>query len=198
MDQPQKRTLTKMEQVKRAALELFAAHGVEKVSMDEIAARANVSKMTIYKYFGGKEELHAEVVRFFIDQTLGAIEDVLNSDMDFLEKLKFILLTQVQSPQIASISDYARILESDTQTAQDIGERLEHRVKALSVRFFEEGQRQGYIDENLSFEALFLYSQVFQAGFRAKSRELEVVFAEDRHTFEQLLNLYFYSVLKRR
>ena len=42
------------ERIKKTALELFKDHGVEQISMDTIAEQADVSKVTIYKYFQSK------------------------------------------------------------------------------------------------------------------------------------------------
>jgi AcrR family transcriptional regulator len=46
-----------------AALHVFAEHGIAAAKLEEIAARAGVSKGTIYLYFESKEELFREVVR---------------------------------------------------------------------------------------------------------------------------------------
>lgn len=40
-----------------AAKRMFTAHGFERVSMDQIAAEAGVSKLTVYSHFGDKEAL---------------------------------------------------------------------------------------------------------------------------------------------
>ena len=43
--------------VERAAVELFATHGVEGVSIGEIAAAAGVSQGALYRHYRGKEDL---------------------------------------------------------------------------------------------------------------------------------------------
>ncbi|MDR2096373.1 MAG: TetR/AcrR family transcriptional regulator [Treponema sp.] len=47
--------------IMRCAKELILQHGVEKVSMIEIAEKAELSKATLYLYFPGKEALFEEI-----------------------------------------------------------------------------------------------------------------------------------------
>jgi AcrR family transcriptional regulator len=47
------------------ALELVGRHGLAELSMDELAARAGVSRATLYRLVPGKEALFAELVRHF-------------------------------------------------------------------------------------------------------------------------------------
>jgi TetR/AcrR family transcriptional repressor of mexJK operon len=46
----------------RGAKAVFLASGFEGANMDEVAARADVSKMTVYRHFGSKEDLFAGVI----------------------------------------------------------------------------------------------------------------------------------------
>ncbi len=48
-----------------AALDLVGRHGLAELSMDELAARAGVSRATLYRLFPGKAALFAELVRRF-------------------------------------------------------------------------------------------------------------------------------------
>lgn len=50
------------EQLITVSRELFAAKGFEGTSVEEIAARAEVSKPVVYEHFGGKEGAYAAVV----------------------------------------------------------------------------------------------------------------------------------------
>src|SRR6266481_6665338 len=51
-------------QIIAAAIRLFSEHGIEAVTVDQIAAAADVGKGTIYNYFQTKEDI---VVAFMID-----------------------------------------------------------------------------------------------------------------------------------
>src|ERR1051326_8499598 len=54
--------LDKRAAIMRAAKELFSRHGLSGVSMEAIAKRADVSKLTLYSHFRDKEELFQTAV----------------------------------------------------------------------------------------------------------------------------------------
>lgn len=53
-----------------AAKQLFAEHGMDGVSMDQIAQAAGVSKLTVYSHFGDKDGLLGAVVRAHCEQEM--------------------------------------------------------------------------------------------------------------------------------
>lgn len=57
---PTTRGLSKRQAILDAAAELFADEGYARASIDAIAARAGVSKPTVYSHFGNKEQLFRE------------------------------------------------------------------------------------------------------------------------------------------
>jgi len=187
-----------IDRIKKTALELFTTYGVEKVRMDEIAAKADVSKVTIYKYFHSKEELHREIIDLYIDEILTATEKVLDSDLDFVEKLKFTLAAKLNSPEMADSPALFELLEKNGygQIGRGGQDGLENRIKEIMFGFYEQGKREGYIEENLPFELLYLYSEIVEAGFKAKSAELKPILA-DPEAFDQLLHIYYFGVFRR-
>jgi AcrR family transcriptional regulator len=58
-----RRPETRPQQIIEAALEVFGEQGLANARLQDIAARAGVSKGTIYLYFPNKEELFREVIR---------------------------------------------------------------------------------------------------------------------------------------
>ncbi|WP_260867639.1 TetR/AcrR family transcriptional regulator [Streptomyces sp. SAJ15] len=64
------RAARKRAAIVRAARKEFLRQGFG-VGMDQIAAEANVSKVTVYNHFSGKEELFIEVVGDALEEALG-------------------------------------------------------------------------------------------------------------------------------
>jgi len=65
--------LSKRNAILEAAKRLFLIEGYDGVSMDQIAAEAGVSKLTVYSHFGDKETLFAAAVRAHCEQHLPAL-----------------------------------------------------------------------------------------------------------------------------
>jgi AcrR family transcriptional regulator len=63
-----------------AAKSHFYAHGLERASVDAIAAEAGVSKMTVYSNFGSKEGLFEAVVRERTERVIGGAAAVQTLD----------------------------------------------------------------------------------------------------------------------
>ena len=62
------------EQLIEIARALFAQRGFDGTSIEEIAARAEVSKPVVYEHFGGKEGLYAVVVDREVRSLLGMMQ----------------------------------------------------------------------------------------------------------------------------
>ena len=190
MDKRQHRTLKKLENIRKAALELFTAHGFDKVSMDEIAEKANVSKVTIYKYFPSKDNLYSEVINLWIDETLSDVEAVLNSDMDFFSKLRFMLTAQTASDSLAGFDTLYQVWENEEARSG-----IQQRLNRLMKTFYDEGQQKGLIHETLSFETLLLYAEVFRTGIKATFLDNHITM--DPQVIDALYDVFFFGIIKR-
>ncbi len=77
--------MSKKDIVIEIARDLFSKYGYKKVSMDEVAKGAGVTKKTIYTYFKDKESMF----KYFIDEELQIMKDELEklekSDLSFAE-----------------------------------------------------------------------------------------------------------------
>jgi AcrR family transcriptional regulator len=97
---------------------LFAERGFEGTSVEEIAAKAGVSKPVVYEHFGGKEGLYAVVVDREMQQLLDLVTGALTGGhpRELLEQAAFALLDYIEQS-----TDGFRILVRDSPVAQSTG-----------------------------------------------------------------------------
>ncbi|MDF9877563.1 TetR/AcrR family transcriptional regulator [Cellulosimicrobium cellulans] len=107
------------EQLLTVSRRLFAEKGFEGTSVEEIAARAEVSKPVVYEHFGGKEGIYAVVV----DREVQALTAALSGALDegghpkvLLERTALALLSYIEASE-----DGFRILVRDSPVAQATG-----------------------------------------------------------------------------
>jgi TetR/AcrR family transcriptional repressor of mexJK operon len=81
------RSARKRATILAAGRELFLSHGYQGTSVDQIAASAEVSKQTVYKHFGDKQELLLAIVNEALDSTVTPFLDRIAklADTDDLE-----------------------------------------------------------------------------------------------------------------
>ena len=105
------------EQLIEIACELFAERGFEGTSVEEIAARAGVSKPVVYEHFGGKEGAYAVVVDRETRTLHSAIRNALTTpgagSRELLERGAMALLEYIER-----CPDGFRILSRDSSTGQ--------------------------------------------------------------------------------
>ncbi|MBU0984776.1 MAG: TetR/AcrR family transcriptional regulator [candidate division Zixibacteria bacterium] len=87
--------MDKREHILRAAQVLFAQFGLKKVTTDDIAREASVSKATIYKHFHNKSEIFDEVVGTESRELLDAIKAAVDAEPTVVGKFKAHLLTRM-------------------------------------------------------------------------------------------------------
>ncbi|MDP2014551.1 MAG: TetR/AcrR family transcriptional regulator [Actinomycetota bacterium] len=109
------------EQLITIARRLFAAKGFESVSVEEIAAKADVSKPVVYEHFGGKEGLYAVIVDREMNDLLLTISEALNPTVDTPMNARILLERAAMAlfDYIEADPDGFRILVRDAPTMRE-------------------------------------------------------------------------------
>lgn len=74
-----------------AALDCFAERGFAATRLEDVAARAGVTKGTAYLYFKSKEELFKAVVRAFVVPTIEHIESAVEQPGSAMEQIERVV-----------------------------------------------------------------------------------------------------------
>jgi AcrR family transcriptional regulator len=111
MDQPsptrwRRRKEARPDEILAAALASFAERGFAATRLEDVAARAGVSKGTVYLYFNGKEQLFEAVVRARLLPNLERLEALLATfegpSASLLERL-LLTMAEVVGSQLGAI-----------------------------------------------------------------------------------------------
>ena len=97
------------------ARELFVKHGFLKITMDDIASCAGISKKTIYRDFDNKDQLVNTCIAEEIDQTHLHIAIVLASDIGYAEKWDYSIRLITRRSHEAAPVFYRDILSRPEQ-----------------------------------------------------------------------------------
>ena len=116
----------KKEQIIIAARNLFTKYGYKKVSMDEIAREANVSKKTVYAYFKDKEELFKYFIFEELDKMRNAVKTIENKKLPFLEMVHETIYT------VLKYKKENNFLSTITKEAEDLkNQKIIEAIKIL-------------------------------------------------------------------
>jgi AcrR family transcriptional regulator len=165
------------------AEELFWKYGYIGVSVDQIAAEAGISKMTVYKHFPSKEHLLMEALKNNTVYHTDIIMEKINQEYHSFEKIEWLY------SYIMQISDiFPGILARDIMDRPNIVEKIaafkQEKVIKIWRHILEDGIVKGeirpldvdFVSNFLMFLPNFLMKQEFYTDERMRNKMLENLF----------------------
>lgn len=131
-----------------AALDLFVERGYAATRLEDVAARAGVSKGTLYLYFENKEELFKAVVRENMVPVLGEAESILDhyegSTVNLFRELVMGWWQRIGDTKLSGITKLM-VAESSNfpEVAKFYHDEVISRGNAMIMRMLERGIARG-------------------------------------------------------
>ena len=193
MNQYQKTTEKKKQAIIQAALQLFKEKGFKETSIKSIAEVAEVSPVSIYNYFGSKDNLVALCVNDLFEEITQQAEDILNSNLDFKTKLDhaFALCQEKMSQQI---SDYFQDkMVEDSVFSTLLTKAITAKKGDIYRAYIHLGKAEGLIAEDLSTELILNVMDALNGmgNQLAHSDNLET-------EVEQIHQIFLYGILGKK
>jgi len=157
----EKRRHDKQRAIKQAALELFDRFGFDKVTVTEIAEKAHVSKVSIYNFFGSKDNLRRLIIKDLLDESTARIRALIEKEADFIDKIEEYLQIRTWYFGKYSLRFFFDAVESDSELRRYLND-FNASSKKLVLRFIEEGKRSGVFSRAASSAAIEIYIDMVQ------------------------------------
>jgi AcrR family transcriptional regulator len=179
--------MKKRSKILNTTIKLFVEKDIKKVTMDDIAARANVSKMTVYKYFLNKESLYETVGKEVLDSCYDALTRQYETPDTAVHKM--IGCTSVLVDFIAK--GHLALCHKLSDLNEDVGGHLAHfntDVKKIMISLIKEGKKGALIRKDISNECIYHYINMgmyyFQHNAEYRNKMIyEPSFREEYMTF---------------
>ena len=155
------------ESIMNAAIELFQAHGFKKVSINEIADKADVSPVSIYNHFESKRGLINAVLKKILEGIYEKQKSILTADVPYWQKMQNLLNAKMNAAYEFQGEHFQTELYGDPEIQEFIGQLIATKIYKLVSDFFDEGKAEGYINPEISQESIMLFIEVFQKGWSA-------------------------------
>jgi TetR/AcrR family transcriptional regulator, mexJK operon transcriptional repressor len=132
----QRRSARKRRAIIDAATTTFLSRGYLGTSMDEIAARAQVSKQTVYKHFADKQSLFTEIVTATVDEISDPVYDEVvqladSGDLEAdLRDLARRLVARVMQPRLLELR---RLVIAETGRFPELGRAFYERGPGRTI-----------------------------------------------------------------
>ncbi|MGE6259993.1 TetR/AcrR family transcriptional regulator [Heyndrickxia sporothermodurans] len=155
--------LIRKEQIKKAALKVFAHHGIVRAKMNMIATEAGISQGLTYRYFNSKEELFTILVKEALVESESAIDNISQLPGTPMERIKTLTKRMLEEDH-----KYSFLLIQHAQTSADVPTEVKKVFDYYSVEktidklipLFKEGQQLGEFCVGDPQKMLFLYFSV--------------------------------------
>lgn len=120
-----------------AAIDAFRETGFDATSMDRIAARAGVSKRTVYNHFDSKEALFATILMQLWEASCGNATVVYHDDRPLAQQLSALLHNKMRLLNDEPLLSLARVAIAagihSPERARDMIARLGEREEDLTI-----------------------------------------------------------------
>ncbi len=133
----------KLDYITKMVYALYAKHGFDGISMDEVSRQTNISKTTLYHYFTSKED----IVRGMVDSMISHLDSVSFAEIENIhDVMTSIREFYVKSIHVTAISG-SRFLEDLKNKFPDCYDQYREARKAMLQKFsefYEEAVKKGY------------------------------------------------------
>ena len=174
----------KIKALTKTAQDLFYKYGVKRVSIEEICQKANVSKMTFYKYFSNKTELVRHVWEEWIDEGCRVLDEIDAQDIPLPDKIQQMF--EWKSEFLANIS------EALIEDIQKLDLKYERSINRF-LEFIMNAQKRGEIRSDIKPEFLLtVLDMLYELG---KDKKLRALYSNVIEFDREIKDFFWYGVM---
>jgi AcrR family transcriptional regulator len=137
-------------EIVRAAFDVFAEKGFAAAKLDEIAARAGISKGALYLYFETKEDIFRAVVREAVVPNIGLVEAALSqTTVPFPDLLRMLFTRLADMVETSRLGAVAKLVIGESRNFPELArvwhDEVVSRALGALIKALEKAQMRGEV-----------------------------------------------------
>jgi len=182
----------KQKQIILTARSLFWKYGMRRVSIEEICLKANVSKMTFYKFFKNKTELVKYILNKIEEESINEYQSIMGQNIPFHKKVVQTINMKLRSVDQMSPEFYADLHQNAVREVSEHFHNISGRVSELIVDDYKKAQKNGEIRKDLKIE--FIIYQLEKLFAMAGDKNLINLYDSPQDLIMELTRFFFYGI----
>lgn len=183
----------KYDQIINSAKELFWKYGIRRVTIEDICKKADVSRMTFYKYFSNKNILAKTLLNIITDSSMEKYDSIIKSELKYPEKVRQMILLKIEGTNDIS-KEFLNDLNDENNA--DLFEFLQSKIMENLSRIqtdFVTASEQGEIRKDIKPEfLLYFLNRILEMS---KDPELLKMYDSAQDMIMEMTNIFFYGIL---
>lgn len=187
--------ISSKDKILQAAHREFMQFGYTKITVDEVAKAAGVSKKTIYQYFNSKEEIFWEVLKCRTTEKMDMFQDIYDLDIDFLEKMRLIGYRNAKDLTNAPIAFLKDLRRNAPELSRKVEEIRRESIVKVFEDFYSRGLQENYFRKEIPIK---IVSEMYYAMM---NHMFTIAIDSNQHSMEELYDylsmIFFEGVFSR-
>lgn len=185
----------RLDRIVAAGKELFYRYGIKRVTVEEICEKAEISKMTFYKFFANKLELVKYLVNQLFDVAESAFDALITGNLPFAAKVKKIIEIKLDNMRDMSSEFIVELYKGEYAEIIDLMQQRTAATRKKVVDFIQTAIAEGHIRADVPIEFhLYMHDKLTEMALDPK---LTAQYDSPAAAVNELVNFYFYGILKR-
>ncbi len=185
----------KRDVILKSAKELYWKYGFKRVSVEEICKKAEISKMTFYRFFSSKIEVAKGIFDKEMQEGILKFRSVMQEDIHPGEKIKKIILLNTEGTNNMSSEFMADFFTSSEPELKEFIERGVKNVWNEVIKDLKKAQQKGWFTKNIKPELLMHIS--LKSIEIISDKELLKLYSTPQELLIEYVNLISYGITKK-
>lgn len=148
----------RQQQIINASIKLIANHGIQTMTIKNIAREIGVSEPAIYRHFKSKFEIIYTIMDYFDHYSLEVCEAIDRADLCQLERMNIFFKNRYRffanHPELTKVMFSEEAFQYDRELSEKMMQIM-HQHREILLKIIQEGQEKGIFRRDIGFDHLF-------------------------------------------